>query len=35
MVTAQERFYPPQVDGGEFVIDGELNEVIKNNCRSF
>ena len=26
MVTAQDRFYPPQIDGGEFVIDGDLNE---------
>ena len=25
-VTAQDRFYPPQIDGGEFVIDGDLNE---------
>ena len=24
--AAQDRFYPPQVDGNNFIIDGQLNE---------
>ena len=26
VVTAQDRFYPPQINGDDFVIDGLLNE---------